>query len=142
MVGSWKVWRHVLLLYPQMVEVLEAEMNDRSRPYDLNVIANIRKRHQPQVNKDIIIKQLQARIVDLEADCKILTVRPTLAEFNLLKIKLNKANEALNNYGEHHSWCNSQGVGKRNYTCTCGFYEALPQSKNNPTLTEEQAKQS
>ncbi len=41
------------------------------------------------------LKSLESENKELEADCKILTVRPTLAEFNLLQSELDKAKEAL-----------------------------------------------
>ncbi len=69
------------------------------------------------------IEQLQSKIKSLEADCKILTVRPTLAEFNLLQSQLDKVKEALEKYGEHSKKC------YKNLTiggfCDCGLEQAL-----------------
>ncbi len=49
-------------------------------------------------------------------------------EYDKLKAKADVCDElveALENYGQHHDWCNSNGTGKTDYTCSCGYHNAL-----------------
>ena len=83
-----------------------------------------------QINRNELFDEnikLQAKVTALNE--LVNKAAETFKSDNLLMINLQadlkRKTEALENYGQHHSWCNSQGTGKQDYTCSCGLRKAL-----------------
>lgn len=47
-------------------------------------------------------------------------------EIEQLQVENKQLKEAFKKYGKHHDWCvATAGTGKMDYTCSCGFAEAI-----------------